>query len=293
MWVGQICKFTGEDFLFRIQRQSFSEGEQIFFRIYAVVCEMGYHALDGFASCRIGDGFLDRAAFGGFAEFPRDITDVCESRGDVSVRSGVAIFDFRRVAGVHEGLHVGFRSFESFDFLAVFVEGGAPGSVATGEISTFALDDITDFLSSVVISWKAADFKEDGDGVVEVADLGVGPIAIVIVAEAGTDGDDGGREYGIADEPAADIELVGALVAKVAVTVGLLPVPIVMEFFAGNGDHFAWAAPEIVVYGFRWLGGSFDFSDAGSWLVAKSPREGDFSEFAGFQEIVSFMPCSF
>ena len=73
-------------------------------------------------------------------------------------------------------------------------------------------------------------------------------MAVVLVAESGADGNGGGGEFGIAGHPAADIELVRALVSEVAVAIVKLPMPIVVEAFAGDWDDFARAAPEIIIY---------------------------------------------
>ena len=216
-----------------------------------------------------------------------------ESGGEVAAFGSVSGVDFSGVAGIDEGLHVGFRALEGLDDFPVFVEGIAFGAMTAGQVAALAFDEVSEGMVFVGFGGESADFEDDGDGIIEVADLGVCPLAVVLVAESRADGDDGGGEFRIAGHPTADIELVGTLVAEVAVAVIELPVPVVVEFFAMNGSHLAWAAPEIVIdrggSGF----GSGDFADGRAGFVAETAGEFDFADLAGLDEIVGFVPCGF
>ena len=203
---------------------------------------------------------------------------------------GAAGVDFPGVAGIDEGLHVGFSALEFADLFPVLVVGGAVGVVSAGDVSALALDDVAERDAFVALGFKTAHLEEDGSRVIEPSELGVRPIAVVLVAEAGTDGEDGGGQLGIADEPAADIELVGRLVSEVAVAVGKLPVPVVVKFRAADRFHIARATPEIVVDGFGRINGFRDFSDGRAGLVAEAAGEGDLADLAGFHEIVGLVP---
>ena len=108
----------------------------------------------------------------------------------------VSCIDFSRVAGIDEGLHVRFRTLEGLDFFTVFVEGVAFRAVSTGEVSSFAFNEVSNWMIFVGFGGKSADFEEDGSWIIEIADLGVRPLAVVLVAESGTCRECGGWEFG-------------------------------------------------------------------------------------------------
>ena len=86
---------------------------------------------------------------------------------------------------------------------------------------------------------QAADLEDElGVAVVHDADLGVGRLALVAIAEPAAQAEDGlgkGRAGAVAarargrDQPAGDVHLVDALVADVAVAEVPEPVPVVMD----------------------------------------------------------------
>ena len=140
---------------------------------------------------------------------------------------------------------------------------------------------------------QATDFEDDGDGIIEIAHLGVSPLAVVLVAESRADGDDRGGEFRVADEHAADIELVRALIAEIAIAVIKLPMPVVVKFFTLDASYLARAAPEIVIHGAGCCFWSCDFTDGWAGFVAEASGDFDFADGAGFDEIVGFVPCGF
>src|SRR5439155_3640912 len=84
--------------------------------------------------------------------------------------------------------------------------------------------------------------------VVVDADLRVGRLAVVGVAEAAADADDRTADVVAAQAPAGDVHLVDALVAQVAVAVVPGPVPVVVQVDAAQGGlHGGRAAPQVVV----------------------------------------------
>ena len=101
------------------------------------------------------------------------------------------------------------------------------------------MGDVADLLPVETSGLQAADL-EDELGVAEVhdADLGVGRLPLVVIAEPAAQADDGlgERRAGAVparargrDQPAGDVHLVDALVADVAVAEVPEPVPVVMD----------------------------------------------------------------
>ena len=100
-------------------------------------------------------------------------------------------------------------------------------------------------------------------------------------------------EFGIAGEPAVDIELVRALVSEIAVAVVKLPMPVVMELGAHDGRDFARSAPKIIIH----IAGSYlgfgHFADGWAGFVAETTCDFHFADGARLDEVISLMPCAF
>ena len=77
--------------------------------------------------------------------------------------------------------------------------------------------------------------------------LAVGDIAIVDVAEPAAEADDALGKLLLAEAPAGLVELVGILVAEIAVAGETVPVPVVMEALAVGNDVGGGPGPEIKV----------------------------------------------
>lgn len=163
--------------------------------------------------------------------------------------------------------------------------------MAAENFASFVFDDVADGDALVVrhtvfpveaFFRESADFEEDGSGLgVDVEDLGVGGVAIIIIADPATGGEEaGGVGHGVAESPAADIELVRALVAEIAISVGRLPVPIVVELAPADGEDFAGAGPEVIIYGLGRGHGSGDFTNGFPGLVAEATGEGELADLA-------------
>src|SRR5207237_4825346 len=132
---------------------------------------------------------------------------------------------------------------------------------------------------------QAADLEDQlGIAVIEDADLRIGGLAVVLIAEAAADADDRFRQFVLTQPPAGLVHLVNALVAEVAVAVVPLPVPVVVEVLAHERLPGRRAAPEVVVDRGRNRLRALDLADARPQLVAERPGQLDLAELAGLQE---------
>ena len=113
-----------------------------------------------------------------------------------------------------------------------------------------------------------------------VDDLGVGGFAIVVITQTSPEAEHFRGEGRLIEEPPADIHLMDALVAEVAIAGAPDPMPVVVQLAAAQGVFFGGAAPEIVVHIGRQGLGSAGFAYAGAALIAEPPRYGDLSQIA-------------
>src|SRR5262249_13003728 len=121
--------------------------------------------------------------------------------------------------------------------------------------------------------------------VVVNANLRVGGLAVVDVAEAAADTDDRFGQLVLAQAPAGLVHLVDALVAQVAVAVIPLPVPVVVEALAHQRLHRRRPAPQVVVDRGRDRLFAGHLADAAARLVAEAARHLDLAELAGVQKL--------
>src|SRR5215468_4761937 len=95
------------------------------------------------------------------------------------------------------------------------------------------MEDVADLGAFVVLGQQAAYLEDQLTvAVVENANLRVGGLAVVDVAEATADAESRAAQLVLAQAPAGDVHLVDALVAQVAVAVVPDPVPIVVQVLA-------------------------------------------------------------
>ena len=163
---------------------------------------------------------------------------------------GIAGFD-----GFHEVAEVVAASAEILDLVALEVVGRAVGIGSLDERALGAVENDADLVASSaedpvdlfvggVVDSQTAGLEDHGlVPVIVNGDFGVGSVAGVdilgiiafgLVAEATTVADDAVGVAIDAESPSGDIGLVGALVARVAVAVESLPVPVVVETPAGK-----------------------------------------------------------
>ena len=178
---------------------------------------------------------------------------------------------------------------------AVVIEGGA-GTVARcdGE-SRGAVPDVAGFVEWAAVLQAERDGRLDleapdiGDQqrVVPLkdGDLAVGRVAIVDVAEPAAETDNPLGKLLLAESPAGLVELVGILVAQVAVARDVVPVPVVMELLAGWHLRRCRARPEVEVEAGRNRGVSIDQPDARPVAVADGPRDFDVADLPALHEI--------
>src|SRR5262249_44176846 len=118
----------------------------------------------------------------------------------------------------------------------------------------------------------------------EDANLGVGGLAVVHVAEAAADADHRFGQSVLAQAPAGLVHLVDALVAQVAVAVVPDPVPVVVQVLAHERLVGGGPAPEVVVHGLGDGLSGLDLADAAAELVADAAGQLDLAELAGVEE---------
>ena len=101
-----------------------------------------------------------------------------------------------------------------------------------------------------VLEGQAAVVEEKRGRLVGVeGQLVVRGLAVVFVAPASAEAHDAlGQQFGIAERPAAHVELVRSLVADVAIAEGPLPVPVVVELLPMHGLHAARTRPQLEVH---------------------------------------------
>ena len=162
--------------------------------------------------------------------------------------------------------------------------------VTACEVATFVLNDVANVLAEVfvhtlavvhVLARQAADFEEDRSFVfvLKPKKLGVGGIAIVVIADATADRYDFFGQMRIAQSPAADVELVWALVAEVAIAISGLPMPIVVQFLAHDRIFIARSIPEIHLNGIGVMERFISFANRRARLVAETACDFELAEF--------------
>ena len=178
---------------------------------------------------------------------------------------------------------------------AVVIEGGT-GAVARcdGE-SRGAVPDVAGFVERAAVLQAERDGRLDleapdiGDQqrVVPLEDghLAVGRVAIVDVAEPAADTHHPLGKLLLADPPPGLVELVGILVAKIAVARDVVPVPVVMELLAGGHLGRSRARPEVEVEAGWNRGGRVDQPDARPVTVADGPRDFDVADLPALHEL--------
>lgn len=271
----------------------------------AVGGEVFAHTGEGFGDRGVVlEGGIDLLRVGGFAEVEGMGAVVGEGGGEMAVFGAVEGALLAGEAGIDPVVDVVLAAFEFFDLLAVLVFHDAAGSVTAGKGAAFVFDDVADVDAFVFVhallpietfGGEAADFEEDGGRFgVEVEDLCVGGVAVIVVAEAAAEGEGALRElHRVAQGPAADVELVWSLVAEVAVAIGGLPVPVVVELLAHDRHDLAGSGPDIVVHAFRGLLCFADFADRLAWFVAEATGEGEFAEVTFLEPGEGFFPACF
>src|SRR5262249_15135795 len=125
--------------------------------------------------------------------------------------------------------------------------------VAVDEGTSLKVGDVADLGAVVGTGGEAADLEDElRVAVVNDGDLGVGRLALVLVAEAAAHADDrlrigrAGSSRG-GDEPAGDVHLVDALVANVAVAEIPEPVPVVVDEVPVEGLFRRGPEPEVEI----------------------------------------------
>src|SRR5207247_660708 len=120
------------------------------------------------------------------------------------------------------------------------------------------------------------------------ADLRVGRLAVIDVAEASADADHRLGQPLLAEAPAGDVHLVDALVAEVAVAVVPDPVPVVVDGAVGRlavrRVVRGGAAPQVVVHRGGRLLVTVHLADARPRLVAQAARQLHLADAAGLHE---------
>src|SRR5215813_5560247 len=136
------------------------------------------------------------------------------------------------------------------------------------------MEDVADLGAFVVLGQQAAYLEDQLTvAVVENANLRVGGLAVVDVAEATADAESRAAQLVLAQAPAGDVHLVDALAAQVAVAVVPDPVPIVVDravprVVAHRRLVRRRATPEVEVHRLGRLLGTAHLADAGPRLVA-------------------------
>ena len=106
--------------------------------------------------------------------------------------------------------------------------------------------------------------------VLMIDELGIGRVAIVLIAGTSAHAEHLRAQRGGAQGPAGDVHLVDTLIAQIAVTGDELPVPIVMELGAHQGLQRRRTAPQIIVDVIGHLGRHRHVPDALARLVAQA-----------------------
>ena len=220
------------------------------------------------------------------AEALGDIAHVAQCRRQVSfLHIGVEIANLAAADGLDEVLVMArpFRQAELLDPLAAPVVGPAARQIAALAIDDDAVADaaIMIHLRIAFDPGQIAQLEEDRHRlIVEVHDLRVRRLAVVDVTEAPAQTDDPGRQLVLADDPAADVDVVDAVVAEVPVAGRPEPVPIVMQVLAHQRGHRRRAAPEVVIDRLGHRLGAVDLADALPQPVDEAAHEPHLAEVA-------------
>ena len=232
----------------------------------------------------------DLGGLHGLAEAIADIREMREAGGVV------AVADVQHVLGVFAGadtldevFHVVRAVGEVFklrDGLALVVVG-----LAFGDVAAFAVDDVAIAHASIgrgaealvhVLHGQAKLVHDERHGRVGMeGDLAVRGEAVIGVAPAIAEAHHAlWQRVGIAECPAGDVVLVRALIADVAISIRPLPVPVVVELFAQNGQFGARCGPQFVIDGGWWLLRAVHFIDAHAQTVHERVGELHFADVA-------------
>src|SRR5262249_41257111 len=171
---------------------------------------------------------------------------------------------------------------ERLQLLALGGEDDAGIVAGADEVAFRAVEDIAYLGAQQVFARQAAHFEvQVAIAVVEEADLGVGGLAVIDVAEAAADAEHALGQLVLAEAPAGLIHLVDTLVAEIAVAVVPGPVPIVVQVLAAERLLRSGAAPEIVIDRLGQLLLAGNFADRGPQLVAEAASQADLAELSG------------
>ena len=168
------------------------------------------------------------------------------------------------------------------EHVPVVVEGHARGIVGSHDVALAAPPDVghAQRPGRQVEVDRSLDFEAPDVGdehrVVPLVDrdLAIGHVAIVDVAQPPPEAHDPRGERLLAEAPACLVELMGILVAKVAVAGAVVPVPVVMQLLADGDFGRGRSGPEVEVEAGRQGCGRVDQADARPALVAQ--RVGEF-----------------
>ena len=135
------------------------------------------------------------------------------------------------------------------------VEGGARLVIRRHDVAVGAPPDVADTerasrraVRHRGLHLQTADVRDEERVVpLEKRHLAVGDVAVVDVAEPSTEADDALGKLLLAQAPAGLVELVGILVAEIAVAGEAVPVPVVVEALAVGNDVRGGPGPEIEV----------------------------------------------
>ena len=139
--------------------------------------------------------------------------------------------------------------------------------------------------------WQTANLENQRRfGVIVKHDLRIRRFRVIHVTEPSADAQHARRECGFTREPAGDIHLVNALVAKVAAAVSPEPVPIVMNravtrVVAARQIERRRATPKIVINGVGHFLRPLGLADAAARLVTLAPGDENLAEVTGLDPL--------
>lgn len=217
---GGFCKFAGE--FHAVGGEWDSHGDA---SLDSIGSEVLLHASEGVGEgWRLGESGFDLIGVRFLSEVQGVGAEMGEGGGMVTILSAMHDVLFSAEGGINKIVEGVSATGEFLDFFAIVVDDAAGTSVAAEDLSTFVFDDVSNGDAFVVrhaifpieaFFGKSTDFEKDGGGFgVDVEDLGVGGVAIVIIAESSASGEDsGGVFHGVIEGPPADVELMRTLVA--------------------------------------------------------------------------------
>src|SRR6185437_5381523 len=220
------------------------------------------------------------------AETIADVAQVTQRTGQMAFENvGVEIRSLAAADGLDEVAEMILAAAELLDNLALGRVGDGTTVARTNHVTVGALPDVADLGTAIILRFQATNLEDQfAIAVIEDANLRVGRLAVINVAEPTTDADDAFRQFILAQPPACLVHFMDALVAEIAVARVPNPMPIVMETLAHKRTHRRGAAPQIVVATLGRLLWPAHFADAAARLVAQTTRHLDFAELARVQE---------